>query len=32
MRLIQGYLLAKPAFESLAAPVIPERSLLQAAE
>ena len=32
VRLIQGYLLARPAFESLAAPVIPERSLLQAAE
>ena len=32
VRLIQGYLLAKPAFESLAAPVFPERGLLQAAE
>ncbi len=32
VRLIQGYLLAKPAFESLAAPVLPERGLLQAAE
>ena len=32
VRLIQGYLLAKPAFESLATPVIPERRLQQAAE
>ncbi len=32
VRLIQGYLLAKPAFESLVTPVIPEPRTLQAAE
>ena len=32
VRLIQGYLIAKPAFESLAMVVVPERKLLQAAE
>ncbi len=32
VRLIQGYLLAKPAFESLATPVIPGRRLQHAAE
>ena len=32
VRLIQGYLLARPAFESLALPAIPGRTMLQAAE
>ena len=32
VRLIQGYLLAKPAFESLATPVVPQREMLRAAE
>ena len=32
VRLIQGYLLAKPAFESLATPMFPEQKLPQAAE
>ena len=32
VRLIQGYLLAKPAFESLATPVAPARRQIQAAE
>ena len=32
VRLIQGYLLAKPVFESLVMPVIPEPRVLQAAE
>ena len=32
VRLIQGYLLAKPAFERLATPVVPPREMLQAAE
>ena len=32
VRLIQGYLIAKPAFESLATPVVLQREMLQAAE
>ena len=32
VRLIQGYLLAKPAFERLATPLLPEPKMLQAAE
>ena len=32
VRLIQGYLLAKPAFEGLATPIVPGRRALQAAE
>ncbi len=32
VRLIQGYLLAKPAFESLATPILPKPQMLQAAE
>ncbi|MGI4765489.1 MAG: EAL domain-containing protein [Janthinobacterium lividum] len=32
VRLIQGYLLAKPAFESLATPILPKPRMLQAAE
>ena len=32
VRLIQGYLLAKPAFEKLATPIVPGQRFLQAAE
>ena len=32
VRLVQGYLIARPAFESLAAPVVPEWTRLQTAE